>query len=116
MAVARDLVTLGRAARNKVNIKIRQPLSEMVVILSDPANKEAVAALDHIIKEELNIKAIRVADDVGEFVAHRIKPRFDLLGPKYGRLMKDVVSGIETLDPEKVVPVLEKERSVGALR
>ncbi len=112
MAVARKLVTLGRAARNKVSIKIRQPLSEMLVVLTDPADKKAVAALEHIIKEELNVKAIRIAEDVGEFVAHRVKPRFDLLGPKYGRLMKDVVAGIESLNPEQVVAMLEDEGSI----
>jgi isoleucyl-tRNA synthetase len=112
MAIARNLVTLGRAARNKVNIKIRQPLSEMVAYLPDPLDRKAVAHLAPIIKEELNVKAVRVADDVNEFVAYRVKPRFDLLGPKYGRLMKDVVAGIASLNPREIATKLEDEGSV----
>ncbi len=112
MAVARKLVTLGRAARNKVNIKIRQPLSEMVAVLQDPRDQKAVHALATIIKEELNVKSIRVAENVSEFVDYRVKPRFDLLGPKYGKLMRHVVAGIESLNPREIVTKLEDEGSV----
>ncbi|NLA08062.1 MAG: isoleucine--tRNA ligase, partial [Firmicutes bacterium] len=115
MAVARKLVTLGRAARNKVNIKIRQPLSEMVVHLPDPADEKAVADLAPIIKEELNVKAIRVAEDVNEFMDYRVKPRFDLLGPKHGRLMKDVIAAIDSLNPREIATKLKEEGRVEVL-
>ena len=112
MAVARKLVTLGRAARNKVNIKIRQPLSEMVAVLQDSRDQKAVHEMATIIKEELNVKSIRVAEDVSEFVDYRVKPRFDLLGPKYGKLMRRVVTGLESLNPREIVARLEVEGSV----
>ena len=112
MAVARKLVTLGRAARNKINIKIRQPLSEMVAILPDPDDKHAVKTLEPIIKEELNIKTIRIADETDEFVAYKVKPRFDVLGPKYGEMMRDITAGIDSLNPGEIVNDLKNEGSV----
>ena len=112
MAVARKLVTLGRSARSKVNIKIRQPLSEMVAVLQDPRGQKAVCELATIIKEELNVKSIRVAEDVSEFVAYRVKPRFDLLGPKYGKLMRHIVAGLEGLNPRDIVAELEDKGRV----
>ena len=112
MAVARKLVTLGRAARNKVNIKIRQPLSEMLIVLSDSADELAVRTLAPIIKDELNIKSVSIAQDAGELMDYRIKPRFDLLGPKYGKLMKDIQAGLGSLDQREVVSKLESEGSV----
>ncbi|MEW6227620.1 MAG: isoleucine--tRNA ligase [Bacillota bacterium] len=112
MDLARKVVTLGRAARNKVNIKNRQPLSEMVIAVPGPEEREAVAALESLIKEELNVKAVRLAEGVGEFVAHKVKPRYDLLGPKHGRLLREIVAGIAALDPEKVVATLERDGKI----
>jgi len=112
MAVARKLVTLGRAARNKVNIKIRQPLSELVAFFANPADKKAVAHMAPIVKEELNVKSIRVAEDIDEFMDYRVKPRFDILGPKYGSLMRDVVAGINSLNPGEVATRLKDVGSI----
>jgi isoleucyl-tRNA synthetase len=71
-----------------------------------------VHTLATIIKEELNVKSIRVAENAGEFVDYRVRPRFDLLGPKYGKLMRHVVAGIETLNPREIATKLEREGSV----
>ncbi|MFZ5924146.1 MAG: isoleucine--tRNA ligase [Bacillota bacterium] len=112
MDLVRKVVTLGRAARNKANIKNRQPLSEMVVAVSGSKQREAVAALESLIKEELNVKAVRLAEGVDEFVAHKVKPRYDLLGPKHGKLLREIVEGIAALDPEKVVAALERDGKI----
>ncbi len=112
MGFARKVVTLGRAARNKVNIKNRQPLAEMVVVAGSPEGEQAVAALEPLIKDELNVKAVRMATGIGEFVSHRVKPRYDLLGPKHGRLVKEIVAALAAIDPEKVVGAIERNGEV----
>lgn len=112
MELARKVVTLGRAARNRVSIKIRQPLAEMIVAPASPEDGEAIVALESLIREELNVKTLRLAANAGEFVAHRVKPRYGLLGPKYGRRVKEIVAGLAELDPEEVVTTLERQGSV----
>lgn len=107
MELARKVVTLGRAARNRANIKNRQPLSELVVALAGRAERQAVAALEQLVKEELNVKAVRSVEGTSQFVAHSVKPRYDLLGPKHGRLIREIVARIATLDPEDVATRLE---------
>ncbi len=101
MDLARQVVYLGRAARNAVNIKNRQPLSKIVVALSGGA-RDAVGSLEDVIMDELNVKAVEYADDMGEFVSYKVKPKFDVLGPKYGRMMKGIAAALAVAAPEEV--------------
>ena len=112
MDVTRRVVTLGRAARNKVNIKNRQPLAEMVVVVESAEGRRAVAALESLVKDELNVKAVRIAGGISEFVAHRVKPRYDLLGPKHGRLVREIVAALGAMDPEEVASALGRRGEV----
>ena len=60
MDLVRDLISLGRNAREEVKIKVRQPIKE---ILLDGRNKELIADLDELIKEELNVKTLTYIDN-----------------------------------------------------
>ena len=82
MARVLGLVTLGRAARNESNMKIRQPLAEMFV-QGEPMEEEFTA----IISEELNVKAVRFVEDASGFISYRVKPQLRTLGPRYGKLL-----------------------------
>jgi isoleucyl-tRNA synthetase len=86
MQLARDIVALGRSARAAARIKNRQPLSEAVVILADPARAGEVEALGDIVREELNVKSLRLAARPEEYVHFEVVPNFKVVGPKYGRL------------------------------
>ncbi len=101
MDLARQVVYLGRAARNAVNIKNRQPLSKIVVAVAGD-DREAVSSLSDVITDELNVKAVEYANDMGEFVSYKVKPKFDVLGPKYGRMMKGIASALSTADASTV--------------
>lgn len=85
MDIAMDVVSMGRAARNKSNLKIRQPLSTMYI---HGENVDAVSAdIAEVIKEELNIKELQYLDSIDEFVSYNAKPNLVSVGPKYGRLI-----------------------------
>ncbi|MEA4882105.1 MAG: isoleucine--tRNA ligase [Clostridia bacterium] len=99
MDLARQVVYLGRAARNEVNIKNRQPLTR-IVVSATPDEQEDILALSDLIGDELNIRAIDFAADMSEFVSHKVKPRFDLLGPKHGKLMRAIAAAVAESDPE----------------
>ena len=101
MELARQVVYLGRAARNAVNIKNRQPLSKIVVQATAEEQSKLMALAD-LVEDELNVRGIEFARDFGEFVSHRIKPRYDLIGPKHGKLMRAIASALAEADAESV--------------
>jgi len=88
MNIARRVVNLGRAMRNKTNIKIRQPVEKIIVYFDkDDRKKEAINHLKDIIVSELNVKGIEFAGDINELVSYDIKPNLSLLGKKYGNMV-----------------------------
>ena len=82
MDLAYKVVKLGRSARNSANIKNRQPLSEMLISI-DTLPKY----YEDIIKEELNVKQIKLGAEMSEYVNFEIKPNLPVLGKEYGRLI-----------------------------
>ena len=87
MGLVIDLVSLGRAARNKVQIKVRQPLSTLKV---DQKRREILAPMEGLVKEELNVKDLEYVDNPDDYVSYTLKPNFPVLGPKYGKMMKGI--------------------------
>jgi len=80
MRLAQKLVSLGHAARNSANLKVRQPLAEGLFVVRYPAEKPVVEALAGTIAEELNIKAVRLADSAEEMVSYSLNPLPQVLG------------------------------------
>jgi len=99
MERVRNLVVMGRAARNRAKVKIRQPLSAITVSAHSNAERESISRLVDLIREELNVKEVRFAEDVGQFATFQLKPNFKLLGPKYGKLMPDLAKAVAELAP-----------------
>lgn len=77
------VVVLGRAARNKANIKNRQPLSKLIY----NGKRELSDELKALVEDELNVKSVELSDDSGSFVSYELKPQLKTLGPKYGALL-----------------------------
>ena len=85
MARVLDIVTLGRAARNSANRKIRQPLSTLYV--QGSALPTGYAA---IVADELNVKSVAFVDDASSFISYRVKPQLKTLGPRYGKILPKI--------------------------
>ena len=83
MAIARQLVELGRRVRVETKIRTRQPLAEAVVHI--PGHGPTIEALLPIVADELNVKSVRVATSADAFGTWRAKPDFKVLGPAAGR-------------------------------
>ena len=93
----KEIVSLGRSARNKSNLKIRQPLADIKVFISD----DSVGFIEenkYQILEELNVKDIYFVDSIDKIVKYEIKPNFNLLGKKYGSDVKKIAGLIANLD------------------
>lgn len=85
MGLAYTIVKLGRSARNSVNIKNRQPLSEMLI-----SAKELPEYYGDIVKDELNIKKVELGADMAKYVDFEIKPNLPVLGKTYGKLIPQI--------------------------
>ena len=86
MDLVRDLISLGRNTREEASIKIRQPLSK---VLLDIKNKETIGELTELIKEELNVKQVEYLTDFSEYLNYEIKPNFKEVGKLFGKNIND---------------------------
>ncbi|MCD6358803.1 MAG: isoleucine--tRNA ligase, partial [Dehalococcoidia bacterium] len=97
------ICSLGRAARSKASIKVRQPLARVLVGVKSLEDKESLRYLGSQVMEELNVKKIDFIENESEVVDFRIKPNLILLGPKYGKEMGAITRALKEMDPSEVV-------------
>ena len=109
MALAMDTVSLGRACRNKVQIKVRQPLKEILV---NGQKREILEPVEDLVKEELNIKNIHYIENLDKYVNYNLKPNFPVLGPKFGSLVKSIASTLAQADAKDLIQTLRQEGSI----
>jgi isoleucyl-tRNA synthetase len=111
MAVARETVRLGLAARGQAKVKVRQPLHEAVVVASGP-EREAIERLADVITSELNVKGLRFVADADDLGSYEIKPNYRTLGPRFGKAMPRVAAAVAALDPAHVSVAARNGESV----
>ena len=100
MAMARQVVNLGRAARNSAQIKTRQPI-EVAVVAAGRRQRAAVDSLASVVADELNVKALEYVESAGELVNYVIKPNYRTLGPKFGKNMPAVAAAVAALPADE---------------
>ena len=103
-----SIVKLGRAAREKAQVKNRQPLSVMYISGGKPLGKE----YESIVREELNVKSIDFKEDLSSFTAYIFKPQLKTVGPKYGKHLQEIRNYLTALDSKEGMQAL----SSGAIR
>ncbi len=104
MDLVRDLVGLGRAAREAVRIKVRQPIGKVLI---DGKYEELISDLVPLMKEELNVKEVVFEKDLKEYMNFGLKPNFPVAGPKLGAKIKVFGKVLAGLNGSEVVPKLE---------
>ena len=104
MDLVKNLVTLGRASREATRIKVRQPIQKVLV---DGKFKDTIIDVVDLIKEELNVKEVVFAKDLGEYMNFSLKPNFKVLGPVLGAKMKFFAGALNKLNSNEVAPKLE---------
>ena len=101
-ALAMRLARLGRSARAAANLRVRQPLAELVVDLANDRERAALAVIEPQLLDELNVKRVRPAEEVGGLLAATVKPNYKTLGPRFGRRMKQVAAAVAAADPREL--------------
>jgi isoleucyl-tRNA synthetase len=104
MDLVRDLVGLGRASRETVRIKVRQPLKEVVI---DGKYEEKIRDLVPLIMEELNVKEVVFENDLSQFMNYSLKPNFKVAGSILGKKIKAFGKVLSELNPHETVEKLD---------
>jgi len=105
------VASLGRAARAKAQLRVRQPVAELFVKLPTQMEEHALERLAPQVLDELNVKAIRVVRDETDFLRFEVKPNLKLLGQKYGREVQDIARALSSMPDAELAQVA---RAAGA--
>jgi isoleucyl-tRNA synthetase len=105
MAVARETVRLGLAARSQAKRKVRQPLRAAVIVATG-RERSAIERLSELVRDELNVRELRFVSEADELGEVEVKPNYRALGPRFGKQMPIVAAAIAGLDPARVAASL----------
>ena len=97
MGYAQKISSMILALRRKMAIKVRQPLQKIMIPILDASFEEQIEAVKNLILTEVNVKELQYINDDSGILVKKIKPDFKALGPKYGKLMKEIAGVINTL-------------------
>ena len=100
--LAMRLSSLGRAARSKVGVKVRQPMEEALVKLRSSEEKELLEQISSQVCEELNIRRVSVLDDEREVAKIEVKADMSRIGPRFGADSRNVLAALSKADPSEV--------------
>ena len=104
-----SLVLLGRTLRAKSQIKVRQPLAKITVISSDLKLQKTLQKMTDLIIDELNVKRIEFLDKEEQLIELRARPNLPVLGPKYGKKMKQLTQQIKSLSSKVLFAIYSGE-------
>ncbi len=107
MAIARETVRLGLAARGQAKLKVRQPLRAAVVVATGE-ERAAIERMSAIVREELNVKELRFVSEADELAEVELKPDYRRLGPRFGKHMPLAAAAIAGLDAAHAVATLRE--------
>lgn len=110
MDMAQNISSMVLGLRRKVKLRVRQPLSKILIPIIDNNTENQINAVKNIILSEINVKDIEYITDTAGILIKRIKPDFKKLGPKFGKEMKLVASAISEMNQDDIIS-LEKSGS-----
>jgi isoleucyl-tRNA synthetase len=103
MDIAQKTSSMVLGLRRKVNIKVRQPLAKIMVPVTDINFRERFEAVKNLILAEVNVKEVEYIDDTSGVLVKKIKPNFKVLGPKFGKMMKEISTAISAMSQVDIV-------------
>ena len=106
MDLIRDICSLGRFAREEAKIKVRQPISELIL---DSNDEKTIGNLQVIIKEELNVKNIIFIKDMDKYMEYIVKPNFREVGKLFGPKVNMFAETLKTLSHDEISKLRNEE-------
>jgi len=108
MNKARIISSLVLSIRKKEKIKVRQPLSKILVPVINSKEKKSIERFQDIILSETNVKNIEIINEKNSILIKEVKPNFQKLGPKFGKIMKDIKNTLNKISKEKILELEER--------
>ena len=105
MALAQQVSSMVLALRRKVGIKVRQPLTKILIPVLDRAMVRQLEAVRGLIINEVNVKQAELIENTAGLITKRIKPNFKTLGPRYGKQMKQIAALTATFTQEQIAAI-----------
>ncbi|HPB14242.1 MAG TPA: DUF5915 domain-containing protein, partial [Bacteroidales bacterium] len=102
MSIAQAISSMILGLRRKVSIKVRQPLAKIIVPLTEKGFREKFEAVKDLILAEVNVKDVEYIEDTSSILVKKVKPDFRKLGPKYGKMMKDISKAIASMTRQDI--------------
>jgi isoleucyl-tRNA synthetase len=102
MQAAQDVTSMVLSLRRKQNLKVRQPLQAIMVPVLDERQRADVEAVADLIRNEVNVKEIKLVGNDAGILVKRVKPDFKKLGPKYGKVMKALAARITGMSQQEI--------------
>ena len=105
MQTAQKVSSLVLSIRQKEKIKVRQPLKKVMIPVLNAHQKATIDSVSDLIKSEVNVKEVELMDDASGILVKQIKPNFKVLGPKYGKEMKQIAAAVSQLQQEDIAKI-----------
>ena len=102
MAIAQQITSMVLSLRRKKNLKVKQPLTAIMIPVLDEAQKQDFEAVADLIMSEVNVKGINYVGGDAGILVKRIKPDFKKLGPKFGKNMKAAAQALTSLEQSQI--------------
>ena len=109
MKMIQDITSMVLALRRKVNIKVRQPLSTLMIPVNQENMRQMIEPMKQLLLNEVNVQELKFVS--GDTMVKRVKPDFKKLGPKYGKNMKAVAAAVASMS-QALINELESKGSV----
>lgn len=110
MQMAQKISSMVLSLRKKNNLRVRQPLNKIMIPVKDDRVKQQIMAVESLILSEVNVKQIEYLDESNNMLVKRIKPNFKTLGPRYGKLMKQISQKISEFTQDDINKIEAEER------
>ena len=112
MSLAQRVSSMVLALRRKVSIKVRQPLTKILIPVLDSRTAARIAAVKNLIMNEVNVKQVELIEETTGVITKRIKPNFKTLGPRYGKYMKQIAALTAQFSQERIARIETEPETV----
>ena len=112
MSLAQRASSMVLALRRKVNIKVRQPLSKIIIPVMSEKVRAQLELVKNLILGEVNVKEAEFISDTAGIITKKIKPNFKTLGKIYGKQMKEIAAAFGQFD-QKTINEIQNAEAAG---
>jgi len=105
MNLAQTITSMVLALRRNANLKVRQPLKTLMIPVLEDKQRQSIDAVADLIKNEVNVKELKLVDDASGILVKSVKPNFKTLGKKLGKQMKQVAGMLQSLDQAQIAQI-----------